>query len=178
MREFLFKQGAEKNENPVPVLNLKLSNTEIENGKKILNDIVNNNKKTICIFTFATGNKCYSESWWTTFYERLKTAYSNYNIIEILPIENISKINFKAPTLYSKDVREIGSVIANTEVFIGADSGIMHLSSSTLTPTVGLFSVTSQDVYEPYGNNSVSINTNNENIDDYIKIINKILGEN
>jgi ADP-heptose:LPS heptosyltransferase len=36
---------------------------------------------------------------------------------------------------YSKDIREIGAVIANTEIFIGADSGIMHLASASLTPT-------------------------------------------
>jgi ADP-heptose:LPS heptosyltransferase len=178
LREYLFNQGIEVNENPIPVLNLKLSTTEIERGKKVLNNLVNNNKKTICIFTFATGNKCYSEAWWSNFYEKLKVEYSNYNIIEVLPIENISKIGFKAPSFYSNDVREIGSVIANTEVFIGADSGIMHLASSALTPTIGLFSVTKQNVYEPYGNNSVSINTNNENSEDCIKIVNRILGKN
>jgi ADP-heptose:LPS heptosyltransferase len=41
--------------------------------------------------------------------------------------ENVSQIAFKSPTFYSKDIREIGAVIANTEIFIGADSGIMHL---------------------------------------------------
>jgi ADP-heptose:LPS heptosyltransferase len=176
-RNYLFNLGIEKNENPMPVLNLKLCTTEIENGKKILNDLVNNKKKTICIFTFATGNKCYSKTWWSIFYEKLKAEYSNYNIVEVLPIENISKIDFKAPTFYSYDVREIGSVIANTEVFVGADSGIMHLASSSLTPTVGLFSVTNQSVYEPYGNNNVSINTNNENNDDCIRIVNRIIGK-
>ena len=57
----------------------------------------------------------------------------------MLSIENISMIQFRAPTFYSKDIRQIGSLIANTEVFIGADSGIMHLASSSQTPTVGLF---------------------------------------
>jgi hypothetical protein len=38
--------------------------------------------------------------------------------------ENVSQIAFK-PTFYSKDIREIGAVIANTEIFIGADSGII-----------------------------------------------------
>ncbi|MCF6294132.1 MAG: glycosyltransferase family 9 protein [Flavobacteriaceae bacterium] len=177
LREYLFNQGIEVNEYPIPVLNLKLSTTEIEKGKKTLNDLVNNTKKTICIFTFATGNKCYSETWWSSFYEKLKEEYSNYNIIEVLPIENISKIGFKAPTFYSNDIREIGSVIANTEVFIGADSGIMHLASSSLTPTIGLFSVTNQSVYEPYGNNNMSINTNNKSNDDCIKIVTGILGK-
>jgi hypothetical protein len=47
---------------------------------------------------------------------------SDYNIIEILPVENVSQIAFKSPVFYSKDIREIGAVIANTEIFIGADN--------------------------------------------------------
>ena len=174
-RSYLTQLGLKKNENPIPSLNLKLSSLEIAEGKKVLNDIVNNDKKTICIFTFATGEKCYSESWWENFYERLKKEYSNYNIIEVLPVENVSQIAFKAPTFYSKDIRQIGSLIANTELFIGADSGIMHLASSVKTTTVGLFSITDINKYQPYDNNSVAINTNISDTDDSIKIINSTI---
>ena len=174
-RSFLTKLGFEKNENPVLSLDIKLSPTEIAEGQKIVKEIVKNDIKTISIFTYATDDKCYSESWWEEFYERLKTEYPNYNIIEVLPVENISQIGFKAPTFYSKDVREIGSVIANTVIFIGADSGIMHLASASRTPTVGLFSRPNLNMYSPYNNNSVAINTNTNNTDDCIKIINHIL---
>jgi ADP-heptose:LPS heptosyltransferase len=177
-RSFLTKLGFQENENPVPSLDLKLSLSELTEGKKIVDKIVPNDKKTISIFTYATDDKCYSETWWEEFYERLKTEYQNYNIIEVLPVENISKIGFKAPTFYSKDIREIGSVIANTSIFIGADSGIMHLASAVQTPTVGLFSRNNQSTYLPYNNNSVAINTNTSTIDEWIKIINTILGKN
>ena len=90
-------------------------------------------------------------------------------------MENVSQIGFKAPSFYSKDIREIASVIANTELFIGADSGIMHLASSSQTPTVGLFSRSNNNKYEPYNNNSVAINTNKGNIKDWITIINNVL---
>ena len=174
-RYYLTKLGFKENDKPVPSLDLKLSNSEIAEGQKLLQEIVKNDKKTICIFTFATGAKCYPESWWEPFYERLKSEYPNYNIIEILPVENVSQIGFKAPTFYSKDIREMGSLIANTEVFIGADSGIMHLASSAQTPTVGLFSGTNINMYTPYNNNSVSIDTNSGTADDWIKIIDRIL---
>ena len=174
-RNYLNKLGYENNDKPVIGLNLKLNSLEIETGKKIVKELVNNDKKTICLFTHATGGKCYSESWWMEFYERLKIEFPNYNLIEVLPIENISKIAFKAPSYYSKDIRELGSVIANTEVFIGADSGIMHLASASQTPTVGLFSRANQNSYEPFGNNSVAVNTNQMNTKECIKIINDIL---
>ncbi|RDI53657.1 glycosyltransferase family 9 protein [Flavobacterium glaciei] len=177
-RSFLTKLGFPKNENPVPPLDLKLSAAELAKGKKIVDNIVPNNKKTIAIFTYATDDKCYSETWWEEFYGQLKTKYEDYNILEVLPVENISQIGFKAPTFYSKDIREIGSVIANTEIFIGADSGIMHLASASQTPTVGLFSRPNINMYKPYHNNSVAINTNTSTIEESIKVINDILGKN
>jgi ADP-heptose:LPS heptosyltransferase len=108
LREFLSKVGYYVNNSQIKPLDLKLSAAEILEGKNALSKFVNNEKKTICLFTHATGEKCYSELWWEAFYEKLKIEYPNYNIIEMLPVENISKINFKAPSFYSKDIREMG----------------------------------------------------------------------
>ncbi len=175
-RDYLTKLGFEKRENHIAPLDLKLTSVEIAEGKKALSNLVGYNyKKTISIFTFATGTKCLSETWWQDFYANLKSRYENYNIIEILPIENVSQIGFKAPTFYSKEIREIGAIIANTDLFIGADSGIMHLASSVHTPTVGLFSVSDLKKYEPYDNNSIGVDVNDFSERDYFKIFNAIL---
>lgn len=176
-RDYLSILGFPKNENQVPPLNLKLSSLEINEAKKILNNIVRDDKKTISIFTYATGAKCYSPAWWEEFYERLKTEFLDYNIVEVLPVENVSQISFKAPTFYSKDVRQIASFIANTSVFIGADSGMMHLASASQAPVVGLFKVTNANTFGPYGNGSVAIDTNTMSIDECISIVNQILKE-
>lgn len=175
LRYYLTKLGISDNNRPIPVLDIKLNNDEIANGKNILDDIIGNNKKTICIYTNATGDKCYSEAWWETFYSRLLIEYPDFNIIEMLPIENISKINFKAPHFYSKDIREMGAIIKNTSIFIAADNGVMHLASASLTPTVGFFSITDENVYAPYGNMSIALNTNKTDIEDWIYSMNKIL---
>jgi ADP-heptose:LPS heptosyltransferase len=159
-RKFIESVGYNNQDGNIPGLNIKLDFNELEAGKFALAKIASDKKKTICIFTFATGNKCYSKRWWNTFYENLKNQYKNYNIVEILPVENVSQIEFKAPSYYSRDVREIAAFIANTSIFIGADSGIMHLASSSLTPTMGLFSVTDENMYHPYNNSSLAINTN------------------
>ena len=149
--------------------------SEISKGKDILKDIVKNNKNTICIYTNATGNKCYSETWWEKVYSRLLNEFPDYNIIEMLPIENISKINFKAPNFYSQDIREMGAIIHNTNIFISADNGVMHLASASLIPIVGFFSRTNTNIYGSYGNGSVAIDTNKTNIDDWFKEIDRIL---
>lgn len=167
--------GYSYQEKNIPGLDLKLDTIEIEAGRKALNKLVSEKKETISIFTYATGNKCYSKLWWSTFYENLETKYKNYNIVEVLPVENVSQIEFKAPSFYSTDVREIAAFIANTSVFIGADSGITHLACSSLTPTIGLFSVTDEKKYHPYGNGSISFNTNKKSNLDCFFELDKIL---
>lgn len=149
-------------------LDLKLDEKEIENGNRELIRIFKNNKKTISIFTYATGNKMLSKEWWDTYYNYLKSNFSNYNIIEILPIENVSQIDFKTKTYYSKNIREIASIIANTDIFIGADSGIMHLSASSNTTTIGLFSGDFKYKYEPYGEKNIGIDKNKFSQNDII----------
>ncbi len=175
LRHYLNKLGLPETNAPMPLLDIKLKDSEIAIGKTMLDRIVKNHKKTICLYTNATGDKCYSEEWWHTFYSRLQNEYPDYNIIEMLPIENISKINFKAPHFYSKDIREMAAIIKNTSIFIAADNGVMHLASASLTPTVGFFSVTSITMYAPYGNGSVALHTNETSIDDWFKAIGNIL---
>lgn len=180
LRHYLECIGYDKTLEPIPDLNIKLTDTEIFNGSEIIHSLVNDPyKKTITIFTYATGNKCYSKDWWSSFYEKLKTEYSNdYNILEILPMENVSQIDFKATTYYSKDIRKISSVIANSELFIGADSGIMHLASASQVNTLGLFSVTNIKKYRPYNLKSKPIDTNTNDFDACLKIVNQTLDQN
>lgn len=177
-RSYLSEMGYVENNEKIPLLNLRLSDSEMAKGRDLLCKLVQNDKATICLFTYATGDKRYSESWWAIFYEKLKLKYPEYNIIEVLPVENVSQIEFNAPSFYSKDIRELGSVIANTNVFIGADSGIMHLASAVQIPTVGLFSRDNIKTYEPYDNGSIAVNTNEGNVDEWIKIIDKVINEN
>lgn len=173
-RYCLSKLGVSCDYNEIPSLNIKLSSSEIATGKELLDKLVTDkNKKTISIYTYATGAKCYDETWWLEFHKRLKSEYPNHNILEILPVENVSQILFKEPSLYSKDIREMAAVIANTEVFISADGGVMHLASAAQTPVIGLFSVTSIGRYEPYNGQSKGLNTNNLTNDEIISEINK-----
>lgn len=178
-RYYLSQSGFAITERPVPTLDIKLNPLELANGKKVLDSYIDTTKKTICIYTFATGAKCYSKEWWATMYTALKEAYGEtYNILEVLPVENVSQIDFEAPSYYSKDIREITSVIANSVIFFGADSGIMHLAVSSGTPTVGLFSITDISVYQPYGNHSVAIDTNTTDTGGIIAALDRILNNN
>lgn len=174
-RSYLSKSGVAHDTGPVPLLDLKLDAEEIANGKNILDALTNNDKPTICIFTYATGSKCYPESWWMPLYKRLTSEFQAFNIIEVLPVENVSQINFTALTFYSRDIREIGAVIANAVVFVGADSGIMHLASSAQTPTIGLFGITMPEKYAPYGNKSIGLRTDHNYIEDCVAAVHAVV---
>ena len=149
----------------MPKLDFKLRDYEIQNGKKLLKSMFRQQKPIISIFTFATGNKCLSKAWWRKLYSKIKNFEDNYNILEILPAENVSQIDFMAKTYYSRDIREIASVISNVKIFIGADSGMMHLANSSNTTTIGLFNVTEPEFYGVYGNKNININTDDKDID-------------
>ena len=110
-----------------------------------------NQKPTISIFTFATGDKCYSKDWWKELYSKIKNFENDFNILEILPAENVSQIDFAAKSYYSRDIREIASIMSNVKIFIGADSGMMHLAHSSNVSTIGLFKVTEPEFYGVYG---------------------------
>ncbi|MDT0645873.1 glycosyltransferase family 9 protein [Zunongwangia sp. F260] len=174
-RSFVTYKNSKSTDEPAPRLDLKLSPAEILKGRKKLKELVQNEAKTICLFTFATGEKCLSKEWWLNFYERLREEFPEYNIVEVLPMENVSQISFKAPTFYSRNLREIGSLIKSTQIFIGADSGIMHLASAAQAPTIGLFSISNEKRYYPYGNGSVSFNTQKCSQDELIAVTKRIL---
>jgi ADP-heptose:LPS heptosyltransferase len=174
-RNYIRKMGVYQDHMAMPGLDLKLATSELAEGKKILKRLVENDNLTICFFAFATGKKCYTEQWWLTFYDRIRVEYPDINIIEVLPIHKDSKLSSRIPSFYSNDIRQLGSLIANTNLFIGADSGLMHLASSVQTPTVGLFSVTDQKRYAPYYNNSFAIDTNSSNVDECSRVVSLVL---
>ena len=177
-RKFANRLGYMLNGDPVPSLDLKLSPDELAEGKTILERLTGNDHKTICVFTYATGKKCYPESWWMPFYERLQKEFPGHNIIEVLPKENVSQIGFRAPSFYSKDLRQIASLIASTNIFIGADSGIMHLASASGVPTVGLFTMSNMKTYQPYNKGSLGISTKTTTTDEIMAKIHAILHKN
>lgn len=160
---------------PVPPLDLRLTAVEIDNGKKVLEALVINERPTIGIYTYATGAKCYDIAWWNEFYGRLTARYPQYNVIEILPVEDVSQIGKKAPAFYSRDLRELGSLIANLHVFIGADSGMMHLASAAGAPVVGLFKADNMSNYAPYNDDSIGLDTRHTDAPQWMASVDNIL---
>lgn len=166
----------ENNNVHYPKLDIKLSNEEIKLGHEILSKFfAEENHHTIAIFTNATGNKKLSKQWWNEFCSKIEKSFPNAHILEILPKENISQVDFKYKSYLSSDLREIAAVIENCSLFIGADSGIMHLATSTNTPTFGLFNgATKPEIYGPFGHFKYVFETNKSDIEDLVEMMENI----
>lgn len=175
-RWFLNQLGITENSRPPQPLSLKLADSEKQKGAQLLRQLVGNEKPTIMFYTFATGDKCLSKDWWKPFFAVLKERYGqNYNLLEVLPKENVSQIDFDSENYYSTDIREMGAVMHFGKVFITGDCGVMHLASSVGIPTVGLFSRDNIQTYQPYNEGSVSFLANEVTQEELVASIDSIL---
>ncbi len=148
-----------------PKLELKLSKPEKDKGRAIVSKLFNNHNPIIVIFTNATGRKKLSKDWWKNLCHEIEEALPEVNIFELLPKENTSQVDFAYKSFLSHDIREMAAIIESCSVFIGADSGVMHLATATDTPTFGLFNgISNEKVYGPYGDQKYTINTHDVDV--------------
>ena len=159
-----------------PKLDIKLSKAEIEKGSAILSNYFKDDRPVISIFTNATGRKKLSKAWWKELCDLLEIECSEAHIFEILPKENTSQVDFEYKSFLSNDIREMAAVIENCTIFIGADSGVMHLATATNSTTFGLFNgISNAEVYGPYGKNKFTVETHKVEIKNIVEDIKKFL---
>lgn len=175
LRHLLSQWGIDSLDATIPNLSFNLTQQELLNGDKVYRQIIPEDKPTIYIYTFATGNKCLTTAWWTTFYDKLKAEFPDYNIIEVLPKEKVSQINFAAPSYYSTDLHEMVATISKGDLFITADCGVMHLASASNLPVLALFNITSIERYGPYNKGSKAVYSDKVTQEELIQLSKDIL---
>lgn len=132
-------------------LNINLTKEERENPK------FQNPSKTIGIFRDARGKKKIEDSWWQELIDELKELDSSLNFLDILDPNNQKPLNQTIEYYSEKNLRAVATKISNLTAFICADTGPMHLASSTLTPTIALFKSTSPALYGTLGEDDLSL---------------------
>ena len=142
-----------------PSLDLKYHSVPKIDMKWYQTSEIRKQKPIVFLFTNATGDKDFDGVFWSEIYSQLKIKLPNHHIVEMLPIENISKFNFEIDYFYSKNLEEMCLVLNQGSLCITADCGIMHLAVASRIPTIGLFKFDNIEKYKPYGNKSKAINT-------------------
>src|SRR5690606_7832773 len=56
--------GVSRISSPAPLLDLRLTKTELERGRRLLRTVAPVTRPVISLFTYATGEKCLSREWW------------------------------------------------------------------------------------------------------------------
>ena len=69
-------------------------------------------------------------------------------------IKDLNPIN-----LIGKPILPTAAIFSLSRIFIGNDSGLMHLSAATGIPTLGLFGPTDDKLYSPTGKNAMYVRT-------------------
>ncbi len=57
------------------------------------------------------------------------------------------------------DLQTIGAALKRCSLYIGNDSGLMHLSAAVGTPTLGLFGPSREEIYGPWGEKTGAVRT-------------------
>ena len=132
-----------------PVTNWKRKNWPIENFALLSNKLVKqpsvkNNFKSIIII----GSKD----------EKVKCSYL------VKKVKNISVINLCG----SYDISVFYALLKHCKLFIGNDSGLMHLSAAANITTLGLFGPSKEINYRPWGKKSFFLRTDT----DYDQLVN------
>lgn len=163
-----------------PAMDIRLTEEERANGRAVLRDLLADSPsppagRTIGIFADATGNKRYASEWWDEFLAALLTLVPQCRLVEIVPAHGHSMLGSRWPSYYSSHIRRMGAVMAAADLMISADCGVMHLAVASQVPTIGLFCVTDEKVYGPYGGGSGSLVTSDLSAQDVARRVVKAL---
>lgn len=141
---------------PYPSLDIRLTDEERALGRAVVSQLLREtphdaSHPVVGIFANATGAKRYPQDWWNEFITAFKALNPSTSILELIPMHGHSMLGEAWTGYYSSDIRRMGAVMANVDLMITADCGVMHLAVASKVPTAGLFCVTDASVYAPYG---------------------------
>lgn len=128
--KILGKKGMKKNKIVIhPITPLKEKNWKKQNWIKLINEQLSKNKRTYIFLVGSTSQKKELE-------EIKKKIYSTQRVLNLA-----GKLNLLQLIL----------LIEKSELFIGGDSGPMHLAELTSTPIIALFGgFTNEKIWGPY----------------------------
>lgn len=61
--------------------------------------------------------------------------------------------------LVGQEIQTVAACLKKADLFIGNDSGLMHIAAGVGTPTIGLFGPGYEKIYGPWGNNTAIVRT-------------------
>jgi ADP-heptose:LPS heptosyltransferase len=154
---YLLRSALRRAAMPYPPLDLRLNPSERESGAQVLARLAaqaapgRGRRGVIGVFANATGAKLLSPAWWREFMPAIDAHFSEFAIVEIVPMNAVSMLDSRYPAYYSSHVRKLASVLSQLSLLICLDCGVMHLARASGTRTAAIFTQTDIAEWGPYG---------------------------
>ena len=100
-------------------------------------------------FAYASGTKMLAREYWLKFWSSFLQLAPEVVPVEILPTPDTAPIDPSFAALHVPRPRRLAAAMGEMCMFISADTGPMHLASSTPVPTVALFRASEPALYGP-----------------------------
>ncbi len=113
--------------------------------------------KIIGLFRDARFEKKIDNSWWKQWHAQMKHLNPNAVFIDILSPDVKEKLEDNMYTLKESNLRILGSILSQMNLFVCGDTGPMHLASASMVPTVALFKATAPELYGTLGKHDLSL---------------------
>jgi heptosyltransferase III len=143
-------------------LSLCLRPEEIEAGRSAVAEALRHaagtadRRRAFGFFAHATATKTIPHSWWLQFWKSFLELQPEAVPLEFLP-PRTAATDPSFATLQFPSTRALTAAMGATRMFISADTGPMHLASSTSVPTVALFQATDPALYGPLKSTDIAI---------------------
>jgi ADP-heptose:LPS heptosyltransferase len=105
--------------------------------------------QTVGFFAHATGSKSFDRQFWLKFWTRFLQLAPEAVPVEFLPTPSSAPTDARFAALHVRTPQRLAAAMAQTRMFVCADTGPMHLASSTAVPTVALFRTSQPALYGP-----------------------------
>ena len=106
-------------------------------------------RRVFGFFAHARGDKTVDAVWWRSFWQEFCALAPEAVPVEFLPCQQAEPVLPQHPALFVKDLRTLAAAMGHCRQFISADTGPMHLASSTAVPTLALFGRTDARLFRP-----------------------------
>ncbi|MFO1433597.1 MAG: glycosyltransferase family 9 protein [Candidatus Competibacteraceae bacterium] len=139
---------------------LKLSNQEKAAANKVLQGWLGRSQFLVCNVGTKVNLKEWGEDRWLEWIQLMTTAFPKLGLALIGSPDEFERCErmaalWRGPTINlcgQLTPRESAAVLAEADIFVGHDSGPMHLSAAVGTPCVAIFSAREKPgVWFPYG---------------------------
>lgn len=100
-------------------------------------------------FAYATGAKMLARGFWLKFWTSFLELAPEAVPVEFLPTPDATPLDPSFAAVHVPKPRHLAAAMGQMCMFISADTGPMHLASSTTAPTVALFRASTPAFYGP-----------------------------